>query len=919
MDPDSLPAAEIPRRQPLLSPLKPKMKKHTLPHGQTRLRLPHLIAFALALASPTFAAPPTMFGANLAGGDFGGDGSYPGDRGFDYWYPTSGDIDQAKAAGIELVRVPIVWDRIQHDTNGVLDATLWEPDMVALDASITAMEARGMRIILDMHNYGARALTIGGVRAKYVIGQPQLPASEFGRVWRLLADRYKNRPSIWGYDLMNEPMGEAPNALTTADWINHLQVAVNAIREVDTKVAIILEPARKWAHTVDWAEIGAPLLAVTDSANNLVYSGHCYTDRYQEGVWKFGASVSAELVGSGKPYSTLAAALNVGVDRVKPFVDWCVANNVRGLVGEYSSPSTTDQANWDIVTDRMLSYMKNNGNGLVSGTQWAHGGISLTSETRMQARKDNSSPSLPLTVLPNYVSGSGTNYWPKFLLYRDAIAVSADYSFGYTYPSAVTINTANTVGPVGGSGKSIKVNYTLPSGTGGGGGIHIRGPLTAGAMGGVDLSRAVQAGHVLSFYAKTGAAGANVSVTLGKTTNASGVDGGGDTGTGAWVSLNGTAHGNLPLTTSWQRYQIPLSALLSTSVDGTGRIQRFRFNVGPSDGVAREVHFDEISLDVASTNTAPTVTVNTSTGGSTFAAGAGVTLVSTATDSNPGDSIDYVEFYANGSKVGVDDTAPYQAGTVFPTAGTYAVTAIAFDSHGISKQSTVKTLTITPATLAAPTGVAAIAGDTRAILNWNTASGASSYNVKRATSSGGPYTTVANPTAATWTDTGRTNGTTYYYVVSSVNGGTESVNSTQVSATPQAITITIDNVAATRTGTWYSITTSPGYYGTDYLHDGNNGATGGRSVRFTPTIATPGYYEVYARWVAGTNRPTNTPMDVNSASGTSTTLVNQELNNNTWYSLGIHFFNAGTTGNATIRNDGANDTVIADAMQFILR
>lgn len=897
------------------------MKTNILQTVLTPLRRRFSLAtLGLGLAGQAFAAPPpTMIGANIAGGDFGGiTATMPSG----YWYPRADDIDQAKAAGIELIRVPFKWERVQKDSNGVLDAALWSADMTALDSSIAAMEARGMRIILDMHNYGVRYLTINGVQAKHKIGSAALPASEFARAWKLIADRYKNRPSIWGYDLMNEPVGvlssdpAVNNPLTTAEWVDYLQLAVNAIREVDTKTAIILEPARKYAHTVDWLEIGAPLLAITDPANNLVYSGHCYTDRYQEGVWKFGASVSAELVGYG--YSSVTAALDVGVNRVKPFVDWCVANNVRGLVGEYASPAKTDQANWDIVTDRMLSYIKNSGNGLVSATQWSHGGISIDSETRMQARKDNSSPSLPLTVLPGYVSGVGTNYWPKFTIYGDSIVTTADYSFAYSFPSAVVVNAGNTTGSYSGS-KSIRVSYTLPSGTSGTGGLHIRGPLSVGALGGVDLSRAVQAGHVLSFYAKTNLAGSTVSVTLGKTTNSSGVDGGGDTGTGTWISLNNTLHSSSPLGTSWQRFQIPLSSLLSANVDGTGRIQRFRFNVGPSDGVAREVYFDQITLEVPGTNTAPTVSVNTSTGGSTFAAGASVTLVSTATDSNAGDSIDYVEFYANGVKVGLDDTAPYQAITSFATAGTYAVTAIAYDSRGISKQSTAKTLTITSSTLAAPTGLGAIAGNARALLDWNNVSGATSYNVKRATASGGPYTTVASPTTSDWIDTGRTNGTTYYYVVSAVSGAGESANSSQVSATPQAVTITLDNVDATRTGTWYSITTSPGYYGIDYLHDGNNGATGGRSVRFTPTITVAGNYEVFARWVAGTNRPTNTPMDVNHATGTATQLVNQRVDNNTWISLGTHFFNAGTTGNATVRNDGANGTVIADAMQFILR
>jgi fibronectin type 3 domain-containing protein len=87
---------------------------------------------------------------------------------------------------------------------------------------------------------------------------------------------------------------------------------------------------------------------------------------------------------------------------------------------------------------------------------------------------------------------------------------------------------------------------------------------------------------------------------------------------------------------------------------------------------------------------------------------------------------------------------------------------------------------------AAPTGLAATAGNAQVTLNWNASSGASSYNVKRSTTSGGPYTTIATGvTSTSFTNTGLTNGTTYFYVVSAVNSVGESGNSSQASATPQ--------------------------------------------------------------------------------------------------------------------------------------
>jgi fibronectin type 3 domain-containing protein len=83
-----------------------------------------------------------------------------------------------------------------------------------------------------------------------------------------------------------------------------------------------------------------------------------------------------------------------------------------------------------------------------------------------------------------------------------------------------------------------------------------------------------------------------------------------------------------------------------------------------------------------------------------------------------------------------------------------------------------------------PTGLTATAGDTKVGLQWSAATGATSYHLKRSTTSGGPYTQIAAPTWAGYTDVGVKNGTTYFYVVSAVNSGGESGNSAQVSAKP---------------------------------------------------------------------------------------------------------------------------------------
>ncbi|MCR8631346.1 glycerophosphodiester phosphodiesterase family protein [Paenibacillus radicis (ex Xue et al. 2023)] len=98
------------------------------------------------------------------------------------------------------------------------------------------------------------------------------------------------------------------------------------------------------------------------------------------------------------------------------------------------------------------------------------------------------------------------------------------------------------------------------------------------------------------------------------------------------------------------------------------------------------------------------------------------------------------------------------------------------------------TLQVAGAIPAAPTGLTATAGNTQVTLSWSSVTEATYYTVKRSTTSGGPYTVVVSSVSnPTYTDTGLTNGTTYYYVVTAGNAAGQSADATQVSATPAAV------------------------------------------------------------------------------------------------------------------------------------
>jgi autotransporter-associated beta strand protein len=168
----------------------------------------------------------------------------------------------------------------------------------------------------------------------------------------------------------------------------------------------------------------------------------------------------------------------------------------------------------------------------------------------------------------------------------------------------------------------------------------------------------------------------------------------------------------------------------------------------------------------------------------------------------------------------------------------YYFAVSATNSMGESGNSTeVSALAGSPA---APPGLNANAGNAQTFLSWNPSSGATSYNLKRSTTNGGPYAVVASLMGTNYTDISVVNGTTYYYVVSAVNGAGEGANSAQASATP-----ILPN------GT-YTMTCQIGGLLLDDRNGRGNGTTTdqqpytGTNQQWTATAVGGGWYEITA-------------------------------------------------------------------------
>src|SRR5258708_3049254 len=121
-----------------------------------------------------------MLGVNLAGAEFGQGNRY----GYDYIYPNSTELDYFKAHGIELVRLPFKWERMQPTLGGPLDTA----ELQRLTTFLSDAQARGVEVVLDAHDFG-----------RYngqVIGSTQAPIAAFADFWTKLATAVKGFSNI---------------------------------------------------------------------------------------------------------------------------------------------------------------------------------------------------------------------------------------------------------------------------------------------------------------------------------------------------------------------------------------------------------------------------------------------------------------------------------------------------------------------------------------------------------------------------------------------------------------------------------------------------------------------------------------------------------------------------------------------------
>lgn len=175
---------------------------------------------------------------------------------------TAADFQRIAALGFNSVRLPINAKVLEDDDHPyVYKQAGWD----LIDRAVNWGDQYGVYVILDLHS-------VPGGQSRLSPSDPEHPEEIIWKsedhkqrtiaLWQAIAKRYKDRKSMAGYDLINEPL--PPKG---SDLLDLEQRIVAAIRQVDRQHMIIVESARS---SSDFSMFGKPL------SGNQMYGFHMY-------------------------------------------------------------------------------------------------------------------------------------------------------------------------------------------------------------------------------------------------------------------------------------------------------------------------------------------------------------------------------------------------------------------------------------------------------------------------------------------------------------------------------------------------------------------------------------------------------------------------------------------------------------------
>lgn len=257
---------------------------------------------------------------------------------------SNADYAYIARKGFNVVRLPFNWNYLQPTENGSLDTAY----RTKIDDNIGWAAANGLKIILDLHNYGRKSFS--GVT--HVLGDGTLTDAHVADVWTKLSTLYKDNQTVLAYSLMNEPhdltiQSDSSNYKTTATITTMTQACINAIRANNDSKTIIIQ--RDWWDSQEnflqeWNIGTNPDVWWTDPLDNIWLELHTY-------------------------FETGITTTEQASEKLEEICQWATAHSVQLIIGEYGVPKSKEY-----MLNRLEAYLRVMDTNNVHGCYWAMGG-----------------------------------------------------------------------------------------------------------------------------------------------------------------------------------------------------------------------------------------------------------------------------------------------------------------------------------------------------------------------------------------------------------------------------------------------------------------------------------------------------------------------------------------------------------------
>ncbi|MEI6053717.1 MAG: glycoside hydrolase family 5 protein, partial [Opitutaceae bacterium] len=306
-----------------------------------------------------------FYGVNLCGAEYSPT-TLPGSNGINYAFPTGAQTSYYVGKGMNIIRLPFLWERLQPTMNGAFNSSY----LSLLQNSVAALRATGATVLLDVHNYNKRNIDNGASWSTMAIGTSNVPVAAFSDLWSKLATLYKDDQGVV-FGLMNEPTGGYDSngqSMTTAQWVMNANAAITAIRATGAQNWItcpgnFYTGAWSWATATDSTSSSAStnavaMLNVSDSLNKTVIEVHQYFDI---------KSPTEQYVGT-----TQSCASSDGESLLSSVTAWARTNGKKLFLGEFGSGNnSTCESAVAGSTEGVLQYMQSNSDVWAGWTWWS--------------------------------------------------------------------------------------------------------------------------------------------------------------------------------------------------------------------------------------------------------------------------------------------------------------------------------------------------------------------------------------------------------------------------------------------------------------------------------------------------------------------------------------------------------------------